>query len=150
MEYNSHVWAGAPKSILGLLDRVQERAKKLIGDSRVSNSIDSLEHRRSVGCVTLFYRYFNGFCSDEIRDLVPETRTFSRNTRASSRAHPFVVDWPVNRTTHYRENSFFSRTVRLWNKLPADAFPATYNVGEFKTNVHKHYSLFPPPHNLFS
>ncbi|XP_065363465.1 uncharacterized protein LOC135956806 [Calliphora vicina] len=113
IEYNTHVWAGASKSILELLDRVQERAKVLIGDSRVSNSIDSLERRRNVGCVSLFYRYYNGMCSDEIRELVPDTRSFSRNTRSSVRAHPFVVYWSVDRTTHYRENSFFSRTVRM-------------------------------------
>ena len=51
MEYNCHVWAGASKSILKLLDRVQKRAKVLVNDKRVSNSIDSLEHRRNVAFV---------------------------------------------------------------------------------------------------
>ncbi|XP_065368895.1 uncharacterized protein LOC135961328 [Calliphora vicina] len=128
MEYNSHVWFGASKSILELLDRVQERAKVLIGDNTVSNSIDYLEHRRNVGCVSLFYRYYN-----EITELVPDTRSFSRNTHLSAGAHPFVVDWSVNRTTHYRENSFFSRTVRMWNKLPVEVFPVPFNVGKFKS-----------------
>ena len=141
MQYNSHVWAGASKSILELLDRVQERAKVLIGDSRVSNYIDFLEHRRNVGCFCLFYRYYNG--------MFPETRTFVRNTRFSSRAHPYVVDWQVNRTTHYRENSFFSRTVRMWNNLPAEVFPLTYNMIKLKSNVHKHNFLYPPSRNLF-
>ena len=50
-------------SILKLLDRVHERAKLLINDNRVSNSIDSFEHRRNVACVSLFYRYYNGRCS---------------------------------------------------------------------------------------
>ena len=48
MEYNSYLWAGASKSILKLLGRVQERAKVLINDNRLSNSIDSLEHRRFI------------------------------------------------------------------------------------------------------
>ena len=43
MEYNSHIWAGASRSIAKLLDRVQEREKVLINDSRVSTFIDSLE-----------------------------------------------------------------------------------------------------------
>lgn len=150
MEYNSHVWAGASKSILKLLDRVQERVKVLINDSRVSNSIDSLEHRRNVACVSLFYRYYNGRCSREIRGLVPDNHIFLRGTRTSRRAHPFVVDCPVNRTMHYRENSFFARTARLWNDLPAEVFPVSYDIGKFKSNVHKHYSLFPPSYNLFS
>ena len=58
MEYNSHIWAGASRISLELLDRVQRRAIKLIGDSGISSSIDSLGHRRNVGCVALFYRYF--------------------------------------------------------------------------------------------
>ncbi|XP_065365413.1 uncharacterized protein LOC135958439 [Calliphora vicina] len=150
MEYNSHVWAGASKSILELLDRLQESSKVLIGDNRVSNSIYSLEHRRNVDCVSLFYRYYNGMCSEEIRELVPDTRSFTRNTRSSARAHPFVFDWSVDSTTHYRENSFFSRTVRMWNKLPVEVFPVPFNAGKFKSNVHKHYSLYTPSNNLFS
>ena len=150
MEYNSHIWAGAPKSILELLDRVQRRALALINDNSVSNSIDSLEHRRNVGCVTLLYQYYNGISAAEISELIPRARVFVRNTRLSSRSHPFVVDCPVDRTTHYRENSFISRTSRMWNNLPAEVFPDSYNVQKFKLNVHIHYSLFPPSHNLFS
>ena len=52
-EYNSNVWAGASRTILKLLNRVRERAKVLINDNRISNSIDSLEHRRNVTCAKL-------------------------------------------------------------------------------------------------
>ena len=44
---------GASKSIL--FDAIQERVKVLINAVRISNSIDSLEHRRTVACVSLFY-----------------------------------------------------------------------------------------------
>ncbi|XP_065365379.1 uncharacterized protein LOC135958403 [Calliphora vicina] len=142
MEYNSHVWAGALKYFLELLERVQESAKVLNDHSRVSSSIDSLEHRRNVGCVSLFYRYYNDMCSAEIRELVPETPT--------ARADQYVVDWTVDRISHYRENSFFNRNVCMWNKLPPEVFPVTFIIGKFKSNVHKHYSLYPPSHNLFS
>ena len=67
MEYKSHIWAGASKSILKLFDRVQERGKVLINDCRVSNSFDSLEHRSNVARVSLLYRYCNGRCFREIR-----------------------------------------------------------------------------------
>ena len=53
MEYNSHVWAGASKSILKLLDHIQKRANVLINGNKVSNSINSLEHLRNVACVSL-------------------------------------------------------------------------------------------------
>ena len=142
MEYNSHIWAGAPKSSLELLDRVQRMV--MIGDSSVSNPVVSLEHRRNVGCVSLFYRYFNGMCSSDIRGLIPDVRMFVRDTRLSRSSHPFVVEWPAGRTTHYRMNSFFTRAIHMWNRLPADIFPANCHIQKFKANVNKHYSLFPP------
>ena len=61
-----------------------------------------------------------------------------------------MIDYAVNRIMHYRENSFFARTARLWNDLLAEVFPVGYNIDEFKSDVYKHYSLFPPSHNLFS
>ena len=48
MEYNSHIWAGASQSALQYLDRIQERAKRLIGDDEVSSSLSPLGHRRDV------------------------------------------------------------------------------------------------------
>ena len=51
MEYNSHLWAGASKSALDFVDRIQSRALKLIGDGRVASSITSLGHRRNVSCI---------------------------------------------------------------------------------------------------
>ena len=48
MEYNSHLWAGASKSALDFVYRIQSRALKLIGDDRVASSITSLGHRRNV------------------------------------------------------------------------------------------------------
>ena len=66
-----------------------------INDNGASNSIDSLEHR-----------HYNGRCSREIRPLFPDNYIFLRSTRTFRRAHPFVVDCPVNRKMYYRENSF--------------------------------------------
>ena len=71
MEYNAHIWAGASRSSLDYLDRIQERAKRLIGDDEVSSSLSPLGHRRHVGCLTLLYRYFYDYCVIEIHDLVP-------------------------------------------------------------------------------
>ena len=121
MEYNSHIWASASRSILKLLDRVLERMKVLINDNRLSNSIGSLEHRHNVACVSLFYRYYKERCSHDRRGLVPDNHIFLRSARTSRTTHPFVVDCAVNRTRHYRENSFFSLSLivlvcprRIW------------------------------------
>ena len=76
LEYNSHLWSGAPPTILAFVDRLQRRAIRLIGDSRVTRELDSLEHRRNVGALALYYRYFHGRCSDEIGAIMPPLRTY--------------------------------------------------------------------------
>ena len=48
MEYNSNLWAGASKSALDFVDRIQSRALMLIGDDRVTSSITSLGHLHNV------------------------------------------------------------------------------------------------------
>ena len=140
MEYNCHIWAGASKTTLDYLDRVQNRAIKLINNAEVANTLDSLEHRRNVACITLFYRYFHGRCSLEVSELLPKIKTFGRNSRASNRAHAFHVCEIYERTTQYRANSFFARTLRMWNALPANTFPEIYDIQRFKTNVHRFLS----------
>ena len=149
MEYNLNVWAGASKFILKLLSPVQEGTKVLTDDKWVSKSIDSLQHRLNVACVSMFYRYYNVRSSCEVKGLISDNHIFLCSTRTSRRAHSFVLDCAVNRTMHYRENSFFARTARLWNDLPAEVLPVVYDIDKFKSNVHKHYSLFPPSSNLF-
>ena len=37
----------------------------------VSSTIQPLPHRRLVGNISIFYRYFYGHCSQEIRDIIP-------------------------------------------------------------------------------
>ena len=35
-------------------------------------------------------------------------------------------------------NSFFPRTVRLWNSLPIECFPLTYDLNGFKSRINRH------------
>ena len=67
----SHVWGGAPKSTLCLLDKVQSKAIRLINNPNLTKSLQPLAHSRLVGDLSIFYRYFNGHCSQEIRDIIP-------------------------------------------------------------------------------
>ena len=144
MEYNAHIWSGAPKTVLHILDRVQNRAIKLIGDRDIVSSIDSLEHRRNVSCLSLFYRLFHKKCSNEIATCIPPLQNFTRNTRHASNAHQFTLKPNFGRTVKYRD-SFISRTTRMWNDLPGSVFPHRYNIQTFKANVHRYLlcSSFP-------
>ena len=136
LEYCCHIWGGASSSTLSVLDKIQEKAVRLIGDSSLTSNLQSLSHRRSVACLSLFYRYFHGMCSSELSSIVPERQTFSRTTRLSSTAHPFTVRTPRCRTNIFA-SSFIPRTVALWNKLPASCFPDTPNVNTFKSRVNR-------------
>ena len=52
MEYCCHLWAGAPKTQLNLLDRVEKRLKNLVGPD-LANEIQPLSVRRDVASLSL-------------------------------------------------------------------------------------------------
>ena len=104
----------------------------------------SLGHRRNVSCIVLFYKYYFGKCSSGLSELIPPPQVFTRNTRLSGRCHALTVETISHRTTHYRENSFFIRTARLWNDLTANTFPECFNISVFKARVNQHFLLSPP------
>ena len=55
-----------------------------------------------------------------------------RSTHYSDRLHDFSATIP----RFYKDvyvNSFFPHTARLWNSLPIEYFPLTYNLNSFKS-----------------
>ena len=71
LEYCSHIWGGAPKSSLHLLDEAQSKAIRLINNPNLANFLQSLSHRRLVADLSIFYRYFHGHCSLQMRNIIP-------------------------------------------------------------------------------
>ena len=59
--------------------RTGEGKRLLVNDSRVSNSINSLEHRYKVGTISLFIH------------------VFLRKTRLSRRARSYLIAWAVDK-----------------------------------------------------
>ena len=128
MEYCCHVWAGAPSCYLELLDKLQKRICRTVA------SLESLAHRRNVASLSLFYRYYFGRCSSELAQLVPLPYSRWRSTRYSDR----LLDFSVTLPRCYKDvyvNSFFPRTARLWNSLPMECFPLTYDLSGFKSRI---------------
>ena len=142
LEYCSHAWGGAPKSTLCLLDKVQSKAIRLINNPNLTKSLQPLSHRRLVGDLSIFYRYCNGHCSQEIRDIIPVPLRRVRTTRSSTHSHPFQVSLPNPRTLSHK-SSFIPRTCNLWNVLPSSCFPESYNLPSFKSNVNKLDLIYP-------
>ena len=138
MEYCCHLWAGAPAHLLNLLDRIQNRVCNMVGP-QLSLKLQPLSHRRDVASLSLFYKYFHGHCSEELASLVPPRKIFTRHTRQAARAHEFTVEEPFI-SKNFRRSSFFPRTSHLWNSLPSECFPPTYDLQSFKCSVNRYLS----------
>ena len=129
MEYCCHVWAGGPSCYLELLEKLQKRICRAVGPS-LAACLEPLAHLRNVASLSLFYSYYSGRCLSELAELVPLPYSRGRSTRYSDRLHDFSVINPRCYKDVY-VNSFFPRTARLWNSLPIECFPLSYDLSSF-------------------
>ena len=136
MEHCCHVWAGAPSCYLELLDKLQKRICGTVGPSFAA-SLEPLAHSRNVASLSLLYRYYFGRCSSELAQLVPLPYSRGGSTRYFDRLHDFSVTIPRCYKDVY-VNSFFPRTARLWNSLPIECFPLTYDLSNFKSRTSRY------------
>ena len=58
--------------------------------------------------------------------LVPLPYSRGRSTRYSDRLHDVYI------------NSVFPCTARLWNSLPIECFPFTYDLNDFKSRINRY------------
>ena len=86
-----------------------------------------LAHLRNAASLSLSFVYYFGRCSSELDELVPLPPHRGRSTCCSNRLHDFSVTIPGCCKNFY-VNSFFPHTPRLWNSLPAECFPLTYDL----------------------
>ena len=136
MEYCCHVWAGALSCYLELLDKLQKRICRTVGPS-VAAYLEPLPHCRNLASLSIFYRYYFGRCSSELAQLVSLTFSRGRSSSYSDRLHAFSVTIPRCYKDVY-VSCFFLRTARLWNSLPIDCFPLTYNLNGFKSRINRY------------
>ena len=135
LEYCSHIWGNSAS--VSLLDRVESKAIRLIGDPSLTSTLDPLSLRRKVASLSLFYRYYFGHCSAELAACIPPPLARPRSTRQASFAHAHCVELSNPRIGRHSD-CFFPSTSRLWNSLPASVFPSSYNLASFKRRVYHH------------
>nr|CAH7733821.1 unnamed protein product [Callosobruchus chinensis] len=135
LEYCSHIWKAAAPSSLSILDAVQRRAIRLIGDPALTCHLQPFSHRRAVGDLSVFYRYSNGFCSSELTTIILPLPKPRRCTRGTS-SHPRAVALHTSRTKRY-DRTFVSRVSTAWNGLPGDVLVEPASVGLFKPRFNK-------------
>ena len=104
-----------------------------VGPSVVA-SLEPLTHHWNVASLSYFCRYYFGRCSSELTELVPLSYSQGRSTRYPDRLH----DFSVTTARCYKDvyiNSFFPCRARLWNSLPIECFPLTYDLGGIKSRI---------------
>ena len=135
LEYCSHIWGSSPYT--SLLDRIESKAIRLIGDPSLTSTLDPLSLRRKVASLSLFYRYDFGHCSDELAACIPPPMARPRSTCQATFAHNYCGQLSNARINRFSD-SFFPSTSHLWNSLPSSVLPASFNLPSFKRQVYHH------------
>ena len=133
-------WSGAAPSHLAILDRIQERAERLarawVMDT-VPPPMDTLQHRREVGGLTLLYKaYVKGV--EHLAPLKQPAQTVRYPTRAATvtakKGKTVVIPRP-HTTTHF-QRAFDSKFSVMWNRICTNMHPTSFsNINTFKTKV---------------
>jgi len=134
IEYCCQVWGGAYGIALQLLDKIQRRAIRIIRNPRLTKDLDSLQHRRDVAELCVFYRMVHGKCSAELKETIPPFVTPERVTRGTVNAHRFTVKLPKPRTEEAKRE-FIYRTSKKWNSLTGFRLPFVYKMDKFKAAI---------------
>ena len=123
---------GTPKSAIC----IQSKAIRLINNPNLTKSLQPLSHRRLIGDLSIYYRYFRGIFPHDIRDSIHVPLRSVGTTRSSTHSYSFQVSPPNPRTLSHK-SSFIPRTCNLWNVLPSSCFPETYNLPPLKSKINK-------------
>ena len=138
LEYGSVVWSPFTATNITKLKRVQRRATKFSlnteDDSEVRISklnLPSLEHRRFLFDVLLFYKALNGYINIDMSTYV---QFYSDTARCSLREKDNLTLKKNYARTNTFKFSFFNRIVGMWNSLPFHVRSAS-SISSFKRGV---------------
>ena len=145
LEYGHSVWCPFLLKHIHLLERVQERATKLVdgygdldyGDRLRKLGLTTLRFRRLRGDLIEMYKHFHSY------DKSAVTGPSFSATERPSRRHKYQLREPLrDRIRGTKENSFYGRVIKLWNDLPRNVAEAE-SVNSFKNGLDKHLKHHP-------
>ena len=123
LEYTSAVWDPHTKDKNHKVEMVQRRAARLtLNDYARITSVTSLqsqlnwqtlEERRSVACLCLFYKIVNGLVAVPLPDYMQPTHRISRYCHS-------MTFRQIHTGKDYYKHSFFPLAIVQWNALPAN------------------------------
>ena len=149
LEYGQCIWSPFLMKYINMIERVQERATKLVdGLSNEDYStrlkklgLTTLRFRRIRGDLIEMWKHFNTYDIEAVT-----APSFKRRERPSRQHKHQVVDQPRLRERGLRENSFYGRVARLWNSLPKEVAEAD-NINLFKNKLDRHLDNHPLKYN---
>ena len=138
LEYAQSVWAPHLKKYVDMLEKVQIRATKMVDgfasltyEERLRRlDLPTLAYRRARGDMIEVYKHLNIYD----KATLPSRFQMSR----SNRNHNLQIIWnkPLDGSRGMQANSFYFRTIPLWNKLPSSAVNAK-SMNVFKNELDK-------------
>ena len=136
LEYANTVWSPYTKKDIAKIERVQRQSARFIMadysyHSSVTNmlTLPSLEHRRTISSLILFYKIIHNLINIPSSDLIPIT--------SCTRGHHQRFQHIYARTSLY-SNSFFPRTIRIWNSLSEETIQQQ-SLPQFKSKLKSSY-----------
>ena len=104
-------------------------------DPSFAVSLEPLAYGLGVVSLGFFYKYYFGRCSSEIVKLIPLPYSHWRSSCYSNRLHNFSDALLQSYFDDAYVKSFFPRTARLWNSMPTESSPLTYDFHDVKSRV---------------
>jgi hypothetical protein len=138
LEYGDIIWDGSPNDILSLLDQVQHNAARIVIGATAKCSTEglyretaweTLQGRRHLHRLSLMYNIVNRkapqYLIEQLPNLIEARTTYSLRNRGD-------ID-PIRSRINLYANSFFPKTVSLWNNLDREV-KSLPSIGAFQAN----------------
>ena len=150
LEYAQSVWAPYLMKYINIIERVQERATRLVDGFREIEyaerlrllNLPTMTHRRARGDMIEIWKHFN------VYDQTTLSKSFQPRQRPSRR-HKFQL-LPIKAKDGVRgieTNSFYRRVPDKWNKLPKSVAECV-TIDEFKVALDNHWKDEPSKYEL--
>ena len=139
LEYAMLAWSGAAQTHMVVLDKIQERAERLARTRAMDRevpAVDTLQHRRDVGGLTVLYKaYKKGV--EHLAPLKQPQQPPTYPTRAATAAEGTAVVVPHPHTSQY-QRAFVYKFTLLWNNICSNFhldYFSTVNIFKSKVNT---------------
>ena len=144
LEYASNLWSPYTIKHKSLVENVQRRATKFIlnypkdltyADRLMKVNILPLEFRRDISDLCLLFKSRTGAISTDVNNYIYIFEPGYQSINYDKNNYNFLIKHKQD----YFRNSFFIRSVELWNTLPSD-IKSSSSLGIFKSHLHRLYS----------